>query len=334
MKQTFGAYIREARVNRGYSLRKFSSLIGISAPFVSQMERGLVSSPGEPRIRAMAELLDKNPDELLALTGRVSSDVLNIILQDPIETSALIRRHSHSSKSSKKQSKPVLETGLLEFFPLDKISLEAHTAVIGETGSGKTILTQHLIQKYFKKADIKVYDSDARPSDWKPLTVKGRKANYKEIALEMLNDIEELQLRTELVGDGQDPGREIVRVIEEVPSTAAELAELVLENKTRDVGSLWLRKLLRRGRKYRMKVFAVAQEFEVNAWKIAGEGSLRNAFTVLYLGSTAYTALSAIKDKALHAQLKKHFDSVKYPCLADVKGRYYPVEVPQLGKKT
>jgi hypothetical protein len=29
-----------------------------------------------------------------------------------------------------------------------------------------------------------------------------------------------------------------------------------------------LRRLLRRRRKYRMKVFAVAQEFEVKAWKI------------------------------------------------------------------
>jgi hypothetical protein len=33
----------------------------------------------------------------------------------------------------------------------------------------------------------------------------------------------------------------------------------------KDIGLVWLRRLLRRGRKYRMKVFAVAQEFEVNA---------------------------------------------------------------------
>jgi hypothetical protein len=65
----------------------------------------------------------------------------------------------------------------------------------------------------------------------------------------------------------------------------------------REIDLVWLRRLLRRRRKYRMKVFAVAQEFEVNAWKIAGEGGLRRAFTVLYLGSSAYqlSRISRIK---------------------------------------
>ena len=98
----------------------------------------------------------------------------------------------------------------------------------------------------------------------------------------------------------------------------------------KDIGLVWLRRLLRRGRKCRMKVFAVAQEFEVNAWKIAGEGGLRRAFTVLYLGASAYQALSNIKDKAQREQLRGHFDRVPYPCLMDVKGRFYPAQVPDL----
>lgn len=330
MKQTFGTYIREVREKQGFTLRKFASALSLSPSFVSQMERGLVTSPGEPRIRAMADLLNKNPDELLALTGRVSSDVLEIILQNPVETSSMIRRLSHSSKKIKNQTKPVDDPTTLVFLPLERISLETHTALIGESGSGKSVLIQHLIHTYFNTASIKIYDSDAKPSDWKKLTVKGRKANYKEIALEMLEDLEELQRRTELLGDGLDPGGEIVRVVEEWPSTAAELYELLLDGKPKDIGARWLRKLLRRGRKYRMKVIAVAQEFEVNAWKIAGEGSLRNAFTVLYLGASAYSALSSVKDKKFQNQLREHFDSVKHPCLADVKGRFYPVEIPDL----
>jgi hypothetical protein len=78
----------------------------------------------------------------------------------------------------------------------------------------------------------------------------------------------------------------------------------------KDIGLVWLRLLLRRGRKYRMKVFAVAQEFEVNAWKIAGEGDPRRAFTSLYLGAAAYHALSTVKDKAQRKQLRGHFDGV------------------------
>jgi hypothetical protein len=46
-----------------------------------------------------------------------------------------------------------------------------------------------------------------------------------------------------------------------------------------------------------LKVFGVAQEFEVNAWKIVGEGGLRRVFTVLYLGASAYTVqIPALSD--------------------------------------
>jgi hypothetical protein len=146
----------------------------------------------------------------------------------------------------------------------------------------------------------------------------------------MAEDVEELQRRTGLHGEGRDCGGEVVRVIEEYPSTAAELAERPeIQSMSKDIGLLWLRRLLRRGRKYRMKVFAVAQEFEVNAWKIAGEGGLRRAFTVLYLGSTAYQALFLIKDKPSREQLRAYFDRVPYPCLVD-EGRFFPAEIPDL----
>jgi hypothetical protein len=80
----------------------------------------------------------------------------------------------------------------------------------------------------------------------------------------------------------------VVRVIEEYPSTAAELAGMLEPSDLpKEIGLVWLRRLLRRGRKYRMKVFAVAQEFEVNTWKIAGEDGLQRAFTVLPLHELA-----------------------------------------------
>ena len=109
---------------------------------------------------------------------------------------------------------------------------------------------------------------------------------------------------------------------------SSDLIEIILQ-RPKETAAL-LRRLLRRGRKYRIKVFAVAQEFAVNAWKIAGEGGLRRALTVLYLGASAYQALSNIKDKAQREQLRGHFDRVPYPRLMDVKGRFYPAQVPDL----
>jgi len=330
MKHAFGPYIRKTRTLRDLNQSELAKACGVSSGYLSQMERGLMSLPGEETIKSMAEVLEQNPDELLAMCGKVSSDLIEIILQDPVETAAMLRRLSFSSKKRKKQTIPVENQETLEFFPLESISLETHTAIIGPSNSGKSILIRHLIHTYFKNADIKVYDSDARPNDWKDLTVKGRKADYEETALEMAKDLKELQHRTELYGDGFDPGNEIVRVVEEWPTTAASLSEIILKDVPKDIGTTWLKSMLRRGRKYRMKAFCVAQEFEVNAWKIGGEGGLRNAFTVLYLGKSARTALRKVSDKDLKAQLKKHFDSVQYPCLADVQGQFYPVLIPDL----
>jgi hypothetical protein len=147
----------------------------------------------------------------------------------------------------------------------------------------------------------------------------------------MAEDMGELRRCTALQGEGREFGGEVVRVIEEYLSMAAELAEMLeTADMPKEIGLLWLRRLLRRGRKYRMKVFAVAQEFEVNAWKIAGEGGLRRGFTVLYLGSAAYQALLLLKDKSYRERLRAHFDRVPYPCLVEVKGRFFPAGIPEL----
>jgi hypothetical protein len=113
-------------------------------------------------------------------------------------------------------------------------------------------------------------------------------------------------LSSALYGEGREFGGEVVRVIEEYPSTAAEFAERPeIQSLSKDIGLLW-------------------------AWKIAGEGGLRRAFTVLYLGSTAYQALFLIKDKPYRERLRAYFDSIPYPCLVDVKGRFFPAEIPDL----
>jgi len=149
-------------------------------------------------------------------------------------------------------------------------------------------LTQHSILIACRVFGVHyIYDSDAAPWAWGELDVAGRAGDYAAIAQGIAEDINELRRRTALHGEGEVFGGKVVRVIEEYPSTAAELAEMLeTADVPKDIGLVWLRRLLRRGRKYRMKVFAVAQEFEVNAWKIAGEGGLRRAFTVLYLGAS------------------------------------------------
>jgi len=153
---------------------------------------------------------------------------------------------------------------------------------------------------------------------------RGAGRDYAAIAQGIAEDINELRRRTALHGEGEVFGGKVVRVIEEYPSTAAELAEMLeTADVPKDIGLVWLRRLLRRGRKYRMKVFAVAQEFEVNAWKIAGEGGLRRAFTVLYLARPAYQALSNLKDKA-SANSSGVFRSRPLPVFGGCEGPVLP----------
>lgn len=87
----FGEVIREAREAREIGLREMAQKIGVSAAYLSRVERGVVPPPVEGRIRVIARILERDPDELLALAGRVPSDIAAIIRRAPVEVSALLR---------------------------------------------------------------------------------------------------------------------------------------------------------------------------------------------------------------------------------------------------
>ena len=93
----FGKYIkstREARAeaNKGYSLRKVAAAIEVEPSFLSKVERDLVAPPSEAKIMAIADYLDEDPDVLLAMAGKVSSDLQDIIKKRPKLFADLIRQ--------------------------------------------------------------------------------------------------------------------------------------------------------------------------------------------------------------------------------------------------
>ena len=88
--QRFGDVLREKRIAKKFSLRKFAELVGISPTYLSQVEQSNVDPPTAERVQRMAELLEENPDELIALAGRVADD-LPAIIQAKIEVPDLLR---------------------------------------------------------------------------------------------------------------------------------------------------------------------------------------------------------------------------------------------------
>lgn len=93
---SFGEYIRSRRealkrADAQYSVRKVALRIGVEPAYLSKIERQEVAPPSEEKIRALAEVLGEQPDVLLAMAGKVSSDLLEIIRKRPELFGQLLR---------------------------------------------------------------------------------------------------------------------------------------------------------------------------------------------------------------------------------------------------
>jgi len=93
----FGAHIRELREellkdSKEFSVRKVAIKIGVEPAFLSKVERDIVPPPSEAKIIALADLLGADRDVLLAMAGKVSSDVLEVIRNRPVLFAELVRR--------------------------------------------------------------------------------------------------------------------------------------------------------------------------------------------------------------------------------------------------
>lgn len=90
-KKTFGQFLREKRVAKGYSLRKFAELVGVSPTYLSQVEQDNVDPPTADRVKRMAELVGESVDEWTALAGRLTEDLPGIIHEAPTAVPDLLR---------------------------------------------------------------------------------------------------------------------------------------------------------------------------------------------------------------------------------------------------
>jgi transcriptional regulator with XRE-family HTH domain len=93
---SFGHHLRRRREDlrkhdRRYSLRQVAVRVGIEPAYLSKIERGEFAPPGEETIRSLARELEEDPDVLLALAGKVSTDLKEIILKRPQLFAELLR---------------------------------------------------------------------------------------------------------------------------------------------------------------------------------------------------------------------------------------------------
>ena len=92
----FGQFIRARREalkqdDRRYSVRQVAQRIGVEPSYLSKVERGEVAPPSEATIRKLARELDQDTDVLLAMAGKVSTDLQEVIRKRPAVFAELIR---------------------------------------------------------------------------------------------------------------------------------------------------------------------------------------------------------------------------------------------------
>jgi HTH-type transcriptional regulator, competence development regulator len=97
LMKSFGSYARARRealnaADKSMSLRQVALRIGVEPAFLSKIERDVAPPPSEAKIVALAEALGEDPDLLLAMAGKVSSDLQAIIRKRPQLIGELLRQ--------------------------------------------------------------------------------------------------------------------------------------------------------------------------------------------------------------------------------------------------
>lgn len=87
----FGRRVRALRAEQGWGLRKFAKAVGVSPTYLSKIERGEFPPPAEDKVVAIADALGQDRDELLAMAGRIASDLAAVIREQPRDLAALLR---------------------------------------------------------------------------------------------------------------------------------------------------------------------------------------------------------------------------------------------------
>lgn len=94
----FGQYVRSEREkrqvmvdSRHYSLRSVADRVGLEPSYLSKIERDIFPPPSEAAIVRIAHDLGLDADVLLAMAGKLSSELQQIIMQRPQLFGQLLR---------------------------------------------------------------------------------------------------------------------------------------------------------------------------------------------------------------------------------------------------
>src|SRR5688500_1955549 len=93
---SLGSFLRDRReslrtADARFTLRQVAGRVGLEPSYLSKIERSEVPPPSEEMLVRLATELGLEPDILLAMAGKVSSDLLSVIRKRPQLFGELIR---------------------------------------------------------------------------------------------------------------------------------------------------------------------------------------------------------------------------------------------------
>jgi len=83
MERTFGFVLRELRRAKGISQRSLAEKVGVDFSYISKIENDRLPPPAADTIVKICEVLEVSPDSLLALSGKIPSELREAIGSSP-----------------------------------------------------------------------------------------------------------------------------------------------------------------------------------------------------------------------------------------------------------
>lgn len=87
----FGLAVKHARSEQGKSLTAVARASKMDPSYLFRIEEGVYPPPSKDKVERLAVVLGQNVERMLALAGRIPSDVQTIIERNPEKFAALIR---------------------------------------------------------------------------------------------------------------------------------------------------------------------------------------------------------------------------------------------------
>lgn len=115
--QFFGAALRALREQKEIALGEMAAKVGMSTPYLCNIELGKFPPPSEEKLRSIAHELGHDSDELLAKAGKTASDLSVIINKYPRQFAAILR----SLRKFRESDFQVLVNGLAQQFKPDAV---------------------------------------------------------------------------------------------------------------------------------------------------------------------------------------------------------------------